>query len=177
MNNELIVPFINKLYNMISDSIVNQSCVSWSEDGKSFIINDKMSLEQLVLPMYFKHGNMMSFIRQLNFYNFSKVQRIDSVLEYKHINFQRDQYDLLKLITRKNSNDVKSVSNCNLKNVIDQLQMQNAMIFQQLNLMVHNNMILQEKLHNQENINMILQEKVHNQENMINQILAVLNSK
>lgn len=61
-----------------------------------------------ILPLYFKHSNIASFIRQLNMYGFRKVTNIEQGLktekddlEFQHPYFQKDQEQLLEHIKRK----------------------------------------------------------------------------
>lgn len=42
--------------------------VSWSEDGLSFTIWQPAEFSRDLLPLYFKHSNLASFVRQLNTY-------------------------------------------------------------------------------------------------------------
>jgi ATP-dependent helicase/DNAse subunit B len=55
--------------------------VSWSQDGNALVIKKVAGFTDKVLPVFFKHHNLSSFIRQvrgllkqLNMYNFSKVR-------------------------------------------------------------------------------------------------------
>lgn len=61
-----------------------------------------------ILPLYFKHSNIASFIRQLNMYGFRKVTNIEQGLktekddlEFQHPYFQKEQEHLLEHIKRK----------------------------------------------------------------------------
>lgn len=45
---------------------MSQRRVVRSVDGKSFIIHDIVEFESNVLPYFFKHNKMTSFVRQLN---------------------------------------------------------------------------------------------------------------
>ena len=60
---------------------------------------------QEILPLYFKHGNLRSFIRQLNIYGFQRVANVssrthDSTLEFQHPMFTRDSEHNLARIKR-----------------------------------------------------------------------------
>jgi len=57
--------FLHKLYKMLEDNN-NIDTVSWSKEGKSFIIKNINNFCTHVLPLYFKHKNFSSFIRQVN---------------------------------------------------------------------------------------------------------------
>ena len=79
--------FLAKLWKMV-DNPETDSLIGWSEDGNSFLIRfdskmvdllTKFSLRnhfeftKQMLPYYYKHSNMASFVRQLNMYGFHKV--------------------------------------------------------------------------------------------------------
>ena len=59
--------FLEKLYEMLS-SAENERYISWQPSGEAFLIRDVNGLQDIVLPRYFKHNNLNSFIRQLNMY-------------------------------------------------------------------------------------------------------------
>lgn len=62
-----IAPFITKTYDMVEDPNTN-SIICWSPSGTSFIIWDHNRFSFELLPKYFKHTNMSSFVYQLNNY-------------------------------------------------------------------------------------------------------------
>ena len=45
-------------------------CICWSDDNKTFWVSNIEQFSRLVLPMYFRHNNYASFVRQLNMYAF-----------------------------------------------------------------------------------------------------------
>uniref|UniRef100_A0A131Z316 Heat shock transcription factor 1 n=1 Tax=Rhipicephalus appendiculatus TaxID=34631 RepID=A0A131Z316_RHIAP len=99
--------FLVKLWKLVEDEKCND-LISWSSTGRSFIIHNQIQFAKDLLPLYFKHSNMASFIRQLNMYGFRKVANIDQGLrtereeiEFFHDFFVRGQECLLGLIKRK----------------------------------------------------------------------------
>lgn len=65
--------FLLKLYEIVDDNSTNE-IISWL-NGDQFIIHDPKEFSKVVLPKYFKRANFPSFIRQLNLYDFHKLNR------------------------------------------------------------------------------------------------------
>ncbi|KFO73478.1 Heat shock factor protein 2, partial [Cuculus canorus] len=79
-------------------------------NGQSFLVLDEQRFAKEILPKYFKHNNMASFVRQLNMYGFRKVVHVDSGIvkqerdgpvEFQHPYFKQGREDLLEHIKRK----------------------------------------------------------------------------
>ncbi|KAJ3395952.1 hypothetical protein HDU92_004449 [Lobulomyces angularis] len=108
-----MVNFIQKLYAILNDDTYNHY-ISWSRNGVTFtVVNSKVFAAE-VLPRIFKHSNFISFVRQLNLYNFHKVnrayhrqnsisdeQRAAEPREFTHDFFIKDRPELLTKIHRK----------------------------------------------------------------------------
>lgn len=94
--------FLEKLFVILEDESI-QDIISWQSDGNSFIIKKPTDLEEIVLPKYFKHNNIQSFVRQLNMYSFSKTRHDSNFREFKQPKFMKGRRDLLHLIKRKQS--------------------------------------------------------------------------
>lgn len=59
--------FLIKTFNIVNDPNTN-SIISWGEMGDSFIIKDHIKFTAEILPNYFRHNNLSSFVYQLNNY-------------------------------------------------------------------------------------------------------------
>ena len=69
--------------------------------GDAFRISDLEKLEAETLPTYFRHNRFQSLVRQLNFYNFRKVNRERTFWVYRHPLFHRDKPQNLHLLRRR----------------------------------------------------------------------------
>ncbi|GAA5998328.1 heat shock factor family protein [Rhodotorula paludigena] len=67
------MPFISKLYHMLSHPEELQDVLVWDADGEAFIVHASDRLVQEVFPQVFGHGNFASFTRQLNVYSFCRL--------------------------------------------------------------------------------------------------------
>ncbi|MGH0166669.1 UNVERIFIED_CONTAM: hypothetical protein FKN15_066873 [Acipenser sinensis] len=101
--------FLTKLWTLVEDPETNH-LICWSATGASFHVFDQGRFAKEVLPKYFKHNNMASFIRQLNMYGFRKVVNIEQSglvkperddTEFQHLNFLQGHEHLLEHIKRK----------------------------------------------------------------------------
>ncbi|XP_070200741.1 heat shock factor protein 4-like isoform X2 [Littorina saxatilis] len=109
-NNSNVPAFLMKLWTLVEDPS-NNDIICWDVKGKSFHIFDQSRFAHEVLPFYFKHNNISSFIRQLNMYGFRKVVKIEQGglkmehddLEFQHMYFQRGEEQLLDLIKRRSA--------------------------------------------------------------------------
>jgi len=106
---EGIASFIRKTYELLEEKN-HLDIVSWSDDGNYIVIKDLQKFTQKILPVYFKHNKMNSFIRQLNMYNFRKKRTMNSYHVYFNDLFKRGKVELLPLIKRKISDTPSSPS-------------------------------------------------------------------
>lgn len=83
-----------------------------------FSIQNQADFARELLPLYYKHNNMASFIRQLNMYGFHKVTSVDNgglksekdEIEFCHPCFLRGHPFLLEHIKRKIANPKQNIS-------------------------------------------------------------------
>merc|ERR1719469_1044516 len=66
--------FVFKLFHMVNGAPDN--VISWLPGGDAFRISDLDRLQNETLPSFFRHSRFQSLVRQLNFYNFRKVNRV-----------------------------------------------------------------------------------------------------
>ncbi|XP_044290148.1 heat shock factor protein 4 [Varanus komodoensis] len=101
--------FLTKLWTLVEDPETNH-LICWSVNGTSFHVFDQGRFAKEVLPKYFKHNNMASFVRQLNMYGFRKVVNIEQGglvkperddTEFQHLYFLQGHEHLLEHIKRK----------------------------------------------------------------------------
>nr|XP_008118581.1 PREDICTED: heat shock factor protein 3 isoform X1 [Anolis carolinensis] len=118
--------FLAKLWALVEDS-GSDDVISWSKNGQNFCILDEQRFAKELLPKYFKHNNLSSFIRQLNIYGFRKVIALENgmmasdkscAIEFQHPYFKRGKANLLPNIKRK----VSAVRAEDLKVPPDELQ-------------------------------------------------------
>ncbi|XP_036140786.1 heat shock factor protein isoform X3 [Monomorium pharaonis] len=100
--------FLAKLWKMVEDPTTDP-LICWSPSGRSFFIRNQAKFTSDLLPHYYKHSNMASFIRQLNMYGFHKKVSVElgglkcdrDEIEFAHQYFLKDEPDLVKHIKRK----------------------------------------------------------------------------
>ncbi|XP_071566099.1 uncharacterized protein [Temnothorax nylanderi] len=100
--------FLAKLWKMVEDPKTN-NLISWSSNGRSFFIRNQSKFTSELLPYYYKHNNMASFIRQLNMYGFHKKVSVElgglkcdkDEIEFAHQYFCKEHPYLLEHIKRK----------------------------------------------------------------------------
>ncbi|XP_072361662.1 heat shock factor protein 1-like isoform X3 [Scyliorhinus torazame] len=100
--------FLTKLWTLVEDPGTDD-LISWSRNGTCFQVSNERRFAKEILPMYFKHNNMASFVRQLNMYGFHKVVHIgvglprdlDDIIEFQHPRFRQGEPQLLDHIKRK----------------------------------------------------------------------------
>jgi hypothetical protein len=133
--------FPSRLYDMVNDAKDQgyDHIVSWTEDGRGFLLKDIPLLEEQILPQYFGHIKFRSFSRQLCYWTFERTTiGADSSGAYEHPGFVRGKRALLSLITRQKFKGVSMKRNgiyINLKQtVIKEARSQAVSTLQQVEL-------------------------------------------
>ena len=96
---QVLLPLIQK----------HSSLIDWSPDGNELTIINVQKFISEVLPTYFRHGKMESFVRQvpllimqLNMYDFKKIVRKKNSVNFRNIHFRRGNDANFGLIKRRN---------------------------------------------------------------------------
>lgn len=106
-------PFITKLFEILSQPDRDADSIRWGPEGDTIIVTDSAKFSREVLPRYFRHDNIRSFLRQLNIYGFQRCRpptgsaaraenagRADGELEFYHEKFMPGRKDLMCQIAR-----------------------------------------------------------------------------
>ena len=56
--------FLKKIFHILEENKHNE-LVSWTHDGLAIVIKKPTEFAENILPLYFKHNNFASFIRQV----------------------------------------------------------------------------------------------------------------
>ncbi|ELP84800.1 heat stress transcription factor A-4C, putative [Entamoeba invadens IP1] len=96
-----VVSFIAKLFELVNNKDT-QKYICWSEQFKrrAIFIPDPVEFSKQILPQFFKHSNICSFVRQLNIYGFKKLETPTGFC-FRHDSFIADHPELLPNIQRK----------------------------------------------------------------------------
>lgn len=119
--------FLEKLSKILETS--PEHLIKWNDDGDKIIISDKKKFSKEVLPKFFRTSNFSSFVRQLNFYRFTKCVEKDKDDSKKsgkwvfmHENFLRDRPDMKNTIKRRTYQDQEAAREiASLRDTVDAL--------------------------------------------------------
>mmetsp|Transcript_37801 Transcript_37801/g.58544 ORF Transcript_37801/g.58544 Transcript_37801/m.58544 type:complete len:200 (+) Transcript_37801:1-600(+) len=117
--NITVAPFVQKTFTFVSDP--RYDSVTWTNNGESFAITNPEKFQKQVLPRYFKHANISSFVRQLNTYGFKKAY--PESYEFAHPFFLQGRKDLLPTVRRKprGKSTSSNLGSNNMLNLLDSL--------------------------------------------------------
>jgi len=97
----MLPPFLQKLQTISESSPADVA--DWSDDGLAYIVKDNDRFGDF-LKNHFK-GNLQTFVRQLHFYGFKKLDVNNGAWSFIHENFRKGHPDLLCEIRRKTRSD------------------------------------------------------------------------
>ena len=101
--------FLLKTYEIVSDPAYSD-IVCWNKAGDAFVITKTNDFWEKILPLYFKHKNLSSFVRQLNMYGFHKTKYKNNEQCFTHKFFRKDNKKLLLEMKRKTKDKIKEKS-------------------------------------------------------------------
>ncbi|MCH9716854.1 MAG: heat shock factor family protein [Gammaproteobacteria bacterium] len=93
-----VCDFVKKLREILDTT--DPTILSWLADGSGFSIYDEQRFCAEICPEFFKHKNLSSFVRQLNFYQFKKTRTNYGLAIFSHEYFLRDSPKLMINIRR-----------------------------------------------------------------------------
>ena len=98
--------FVLQLFDIMTNA-TEEDCIKWGSGKDTILVTDPATFAANVLPRYFKHDNIRSFIRQLNIYGFQRCRNTQPPekegmveLEFYHESFIEGRKDLMRYITR-----------------------------------------------------------------------------
>jgi len=93
--------FLRHLWTMLNDTSIDDS-IEWA-DTNSFLLKNTEKFAQEVIPKYFKHNKLSSFVRQLNTYQFVKIRKKPNKASFRwtHKHLVRGDIRTLLKIRRK----------------------------------------------------------------------------
>ncbi|KAF0700816.1 Aste57867_8667 [Aphanomyces stellatus] len=112
--------FVQRLYFMLEKS-GSTDLVSWSADGLSFLIHEPTLFSKRLLPKFYGHGKLATFVRDLSHFGFHKVTQLPhrlDVIEYCHIDFQRGNVKALRRIQKR----MKQNLDTKQRQVVDEIE-------------------------------------------------------
>ena len=86
--------------------------ISWQPHGLAFKIRKSNKFQDIILPIFFRHKNMKSFMRQLYYYGFQRITEGEDTDCYHHKLFVREEKSWAQGIARstRKGNNKKSTS-------------------------------------------------------------------
>jgi hypothetical protein len=94
--------FPHKLYRMLEEAEKNdqEDVLSFSPDGRAFVIHQPSKFMEDIMPRYFKTTRMLSFQHQLHIYGFRRVAKGCDKGGYYHKFFLKGRKEFVAKITR-----------------------------------------------------------------------------
>ncbi|KAM3140952.1 hypothetical protein pb186bvf_006963 [Paramecium bursaria] len=129
--------FLKKLLEILENQEY-QHIIEWNENGTKFLVHSKLQVEQIILPIYFKHNSYQSFLRQLNKYGF-KMHKSKEIIEFCHANFSRHN-------TNPNQFELKQGKKDKLNQEIQNLFLLVAQLLENQKSLIQDIQILQKRL-------------------------------
>lgn len=83
--------------------------VSWLSHGRSWRIINREEFEQYVIPRYFRHSNLSSFMRQVNGWGFHRISQGSDRNSYYHEKFLRGKSCICRQMQRLSPESIRRI--------------------------------------------------------------------
>ncbi|KAI8893464.1 HSF-type DNA-binding-domain-containing protein [Globomyces pollinis-pini] len=172
-----IASFIQKLDLMLRDESTKDT-VYWGPFNDTVIIKNNDYFTNFVLPNYFRHNQMSSFIRQMNKHGFHRIKsdrlvdrKENDIYEYKNEYFQRGNRDRWSSICCGNALPKPGpIHEINVKQKLQELSDDNERLKSQSNMS-------RDKCAQLERSVRLCHEKIAKQTALINRITELISAK
>ena len=96
------IPFPMILHGIIEMCEANnfEDIISWQPHGLAFKIRKPKKFREIILPIFFKHQRLKSFMRQLYYYSFQRITNGEDLGCYHHKKFVRQEKSWARGIIR-----------------------------------------------------------------------------
>lgn len=98
--------FAVKLFRILSQPSYND-IISWLPHGRSWRILQPNLFEKNIIPFYFRHRNLASFMRQVNGWGFRRVNQGPDRNSYYHESFLRGRMSACRQMRRPSSAELR----------------------------------------------------------------------
>lgn len=99
-------PFSIKLHKILSDPDYS-SVISWLPHGRSWRVLQPKVFEEKIIPLFFRHTRISSFMRQVNGWGFRRISRGIDINSYYHELFLRGMPHLCLTMRRLKKSQIK----------------------------------------------------------------------
>ncbi|CAD8189692.1 unnamed protein product [Paramecium octaurelia] len=130
--NRIIHSSFLKLLYQILENQEYENTIRWNDFGDKFMILDKPTFIQKILPKYFRHQKFSSFLRQLNLYGFQRICTERNNSCYYNLQFNKYSPNLQMKKKQKTSNSYCELETSVLKNQMNQIKMNQQILKQQI---------------------------------------------
>ncbi|CAK74118.1 unnamed protein product (macronuclear) [Paramecium tetraurelia] len=121
-----------RLSKLIIQNQEYDNIIRWNDFGDKFMILDKPTFIQKILPKYFRHQKFSSFLRQLNLYGFLRVCTERNNSCYYNLQFNKQSPNLQMKKKQRPSNSYCELETSALRNQMNQIKMTQQILKQQI---------------------------------------------
>ncbi|CAD8053117.1 unnamed protein product [Paramecium primaurelia] len=130
--NRIIHSSFLKLLYQILENQEYENTIRWNDLGDKFIILDKATFIQKILPKYYRHQKYSSFLRQLNLYGFQRTCTERNNSCYYNTQFTKYNPNLQMKKKQRKQHSFNEFETSFLKNQMNQIKMSQQLLKQQI---------------------------------------------